>query len=124
MSRDTSGRRLGALGEERAEAFLRERGYRIRERNYRCPLGEIDIVAEEGDTIVFVEVKTRKGLAFGWPKEAVGRRKMRKLSQVASFYLKEKGLLERKARFDVVSIILSPEGEDIEILPNAFDLAL
>lgn len=118
------GKALGSLGEDRAEEFLKKRGYRILERNYRCPFGEVDIVAEEGGSVVFIEVKTRKSLRFGFPKEAVDRNKMRKLSKVASFYLEEKGLVDRAARFDVVSILFSEGREEIEVLPDAFDLSL
>lgn len=118
------GRALGSLGEDRAEELLRKRGYRILERNYKCPFGEVDIVAQEGGSVVFVEVKTRRGSRFGSPKEAVDRRKIRRLSKVASFYLKEKRLMDMPARFDVVSILLADGREEIEVIPNAFDLSL
>ena len=81
--------KLGKEGEDRACAYLETCGYRIVERNFRCRSGEIDIVAaeERGGIICFVEVKTRRGCAFGLPKEAVDRRKQRKLCAAAKYYI-------------------------------------
>src|SRR6476620_2729509 len=78
---------LGRLGERLASDALEARGYRIVERNFRCRAGEIDLVAEEGQDLVFVEVKTRRGTAFGLPEEAVNNRKALKLQEVACYYL-------------------------------------
>jgi putative endonuclease len=117
-------RQFGDSGEAIAVSYLEKNGYRILARNYRTPIGEIDIIAMEGKTLVFAEVKTRSTHRFGHPKEAVTSRKQRKISMAALYYLKGTGSLHRKARFDVVSILPgSPEGWQIEIIRNAFDLA-
>jgi putative endonuclease len=116
--------RTGKKGEELAAAYLAEAGYRIIERNYRCLFGEIDIVAEEGGALVFVEVKSRRNEAFGSPQTAVGLEKQRKLSRIALHYLQEKHLGNRPARFDVVAVKLIPSGNEVELIRNAFELTL
>jgi len=113
---------LGKKGEEVALRFLKKRGYRIIEKNYVCKLGEMDIIAKEKDTLVFIEVKTRTSTAFGPPQLAVNASKQRQLSKVALNYLKEKHLEDVKARFDVVAILLGQKGEEIELIKDAFDL--
>ena len=113
---------LGKKGEEKALRFLKKKGYRIIKQNYICNLGEMDIIAKEKDTLVFVEVKTRTSVAFGPPQLAVTPFKQRQLSKVALHFLKEKKLEDVKARFDVVAILLPPEKEEIELIRNAFDL--
>ena len=113
------------MGEELASKFLKKQGYKIVEKNFRTSLGEIDIVALDRDTITFVEVKTRKSTAFGYPQEAVGLKKQKKISQVASIYLNQKKLNSEKARFDIVAILLSPDQtEKIELIKDAFELCL
>ena len=112
---------LGKKGEEIAAAFLKKSGYRIKERNYRSPLGEIDIIATEKKTIVFVEVKTRSSTFFGHPSHAVGKHKQRQLIKTALYYLAEKRLERNPARFDVVSIIHSGNETTTELIKNAFD---
>ena len=114
--------RYGEAGEALAARLLRKRGYRIIETNYRTKLGEIDIIARDGDTIVFVEVKARQTGRFGAPKWAVTPRKQRKISMVALYYLKTTGQSQVKARFDVVSITSAPPHPEVEIIRNAFDL--
>lgn len=114
---------VGRTGEELAFKLLKKKGYRILERNYKSPLGEIDIIAREGKTLVFVEVKTRSTADFGTAKWAVDSRKQRKVSMVALDYLKRRSLLEHPARFDVVAIDFDQEREKIELFQNAFDLA-
>ena len=113
----------GKRGEELAEAYLAEAGYRIIERNYRCLFGEIDIVAEEGETLVFVEVKSRRSAAYGDPQLAVGPQKQKKISRISLHYLAEHHLRDRPARFDVVAVKLLPAGHRIELIRNAFELA-
>ena len=115
--------RVGRKGEDLAYNLLRKKGYKILERNYKSPLGEIDIIAREGKTLAFVEVKTRLTSDFGTAKWAVDLRKQRKLSMVALDYLKRQSLLDQPARFDVVAIDLDHEQEKIELYQNAFDLA-
>jgi putative endonuclease len=114
---------LGRFGEELASRRLQKLGYKILEKNYRCPLGEIDLVARDGDVLVFVEIKTRKNRPLGEAKEAVHKRKQGQLSRVALAYLKSKNLWGTKARFDVVAIGLGEGKEKIEIIRDAFELA-
>lgn len=116
-------RRVGQKGEDLAFAFLKRNGYKILEKNFKSPLGEIDIIAREGRTIVFVEVKARSSLEFGSAKGAVDWKKQRKLSLLALDYLKKKALLDQAARFDVVAIEWDRGTERIELVRNAFDLA-
>ena len=113
---------LGKQGEEIAIRFLKKKGYRILIRNYVCKMGEMDIIAREKDTLVFVEVKTRTSAVFGPPQLAVNSTKQMQLSKVALYFLKEKKLEEVKARFDVVAILLRPEREEVELIKDAFDL--
>ena len=114
----------GKRGEDLAAAYLSEEGYRILDRNYRCIFGEIDIVAEEGETLVFAEVKSRRSFAYGAPQLAVGREKQKKMSKVALHYLAEKHQRHRTARFDVVAVNLQTTESRIELIRNAFDLSL
>ena len=102
---------------------MKRLGYRILEQNYRNSLGEIDIIAKDRDTLVFVEVKTRSSLRFGSPKRAVTPQKQRKISMVALAYLKQTGQMDVKARFDVVSVSTENRRPEIEIVKNAFDIA-
>ncbi len=113
---------LGKKGEELALRFLKKKGYRFIEKNYVCKMGEMDIIAKEKDTLVFIEVKTRTSTEFGPPQLAVNSRKQRQLSKVALNYLNEKRLKDVKARFDVVAILLRQKGEEIELIRDAFDL--
>lgn len=112
---------LGVLGEELAGHYLRAQGYRILARNFDCPLGEIDLVAREGQTLVFVEVKTRRSDALGPPAEAVTRWKRRQMANAAACYLKRFGLRDVPCRFDVVGVLL-PRGAEprIELVRDAF----
>ena len=114
---------LGQKGEQLAAGFLKKKGYLILEFNYRGRLGEIDLVAEDGDCLVFVEVKTRRNLACGHPLESIDRRKQRQLIKVAREYLAKKGAEERFCRFDAVSV-LQGDGQQsrMELVKNAFDL--
>jgi putative endonuclease len=113
---------LGRKGEELAVARLKELKYKIVERNYRCFLGEMDIIAREKGTLVFVEVKTRATRDFGGPAAAVNERKQRKLSQVALTYISQKRLTGVPARFDVVAVELWPPEPRIEVIRDAFEL--
>ncbi len=112
---------LGRKGEQMAAATLHERGYHILEHNFRCRYGEIDLIAEEGDDLVFVEVKTRRGVAFGRPEEAVHLTKRRKLAQVASYYLDLRAEADRSWRIDVVAIQFSQNGkfEEVRVYQHA-----
>ena len=114
---------FGEKGEALAAKYLKKYGYKIIAQNYRTPLGEIDIIAKDKNTIVFVEVKSRRSIRFGSPKWAVTAKKQRKISMVALHYLKTTRQTADKARFDVVSIISNRDDPQIEIVKNAFDLA-
>jgi putative endonuclease len=114
---------LGKEGERLAERFLEKKGYRLLERNYRCTAGELDLVVLDRRVIVFVEVKTRRGHGFGTPFEAVEFRKQRKIIQAAQFFLAEKGLQQRDARFDVVGVSWVGREPVVEHIENAFELS-
>jgi putative endonuclease len=113
---------LGKRGEEAAVGLLKDNGYKILLRNYKTKLGEIDIIAKDKDTICFVEVKTRYSERFGLPAEAVFRSKQRQISKAALVFLKEKNLLDKKARFDVISILYSEDNPKLDLIKNAFEL--
>jgi putative endonuclease len=104
-----------------AAQALTSRGYRILERNFRCSYGEIDLVAEDGHDLVFVEVKTRRGTIYGRPEEAVTLRKQRKLREVAIYYLDLHDYAERSWRIDIVAVQLAASGkfEEIRIYQHA-----
>ncbi len=115
--------KFGEKGETLAAWYLKQNGYKIIEQNYRNQMGEIDIIAKEKKTIVFVEVKTRRSIRYGSPKWAVTPKKQRKISMVALYYLKTTKQSNAKARFDVVAIISNRDEPRIEIVKNAFELA-
>ena len=119
--KDTSKINTGKQGEKIAAAFLKKNGYRIIETNFRCVAGEIDIIAREKGEIVFIEVKTRKSAELGYPEQAVGINKQKKMSQLALWYLQEKNITDTQARFDVVAITILASGNEIKLIKNAFD---
>ncbi len=111
----TARKRLGGAGERLAAAWLEERGYRVIARNWRCPYGELDLVAEREGELVFVEVKTRRGARLGAPEEAVTAAKRRHLVASAAAYLDATGAdvasaAERSYRIDVIAVDLAPSG--------------
>jgi putative endonuclease len=116
-----SRKRLGSAGERLAAERLRQAGYIVRMLNYRCPAGEIDIVAEEGGDLVFVEVKTRRGDAYGLPEEAVTPAKQHKLIAAAQTYLDANGCADASWRVDVVAVALTPAGrvQDVRMYRHA-----
>ena len=117
-------RTVGDEGEGRAEAYLRQRGFRILGRNVRSPLGELDLVADDQGVLVFVEVKRQRTRAFGGAIEAVDARKRAKLIQLAAQYLAQYRIRNRACRFDVVLIQDDVEtAEAVQHIANAFDLA-
>ncbi len=111
-------RSTGTAYEKKAQQYLRERGYRILASNYRCRAGEIDLVAEHGGYLVFIEVKYRADLHAGYGLEAVDGRKQRRILRAASWYLAQHGGYDRPCRFDVVSFL----GEEITLVQDAFQL--
>jgi len=114
---------LGEFGEKLALQKIKGLGYKKIIQNYRCPLGEIDLIARDDDTLVFIEIKTRRGGSIAYAKEAVDARKKRQLSKVALAYLKSNDCYGVKARFDVVAVSLRGDKPRIEVIKNAFDLA-
>ncbi len=111
-----SSREEGLRGEDMAIKTLRRNGYRIIERNFRSRLGEIDVIAEEGECLVFVEVKKRNTLLFGDDLCAIGGAKQRHIVKTALFYMKTHRIPERRVRFDVIGI----DGEKVKLVKNAF----
>jgi putative endonuclease len=116
---------LGKQGEDLAVAYLKSHGVAIIKRNYRQKSGEIDIIARDQEWLVFVEVKTRKSLRFGYPYEAVTPKKQAQISRVALEYITRNKLSDQAVRFDVISIVITKDGDpEIEHLANCFDAAI
>jgi putative endonuclease len=122
MSRGSSGSgaTAGRSGEDAALETYLQRGYRLVSRNWRCRIGELDLVLMRGDTLVFCEVKTRRGSAFGAGYEAVTGRKRAKVRAVAEAFLQMSGARPGGIRFDVASVALGPRGAQVELFEDAF----
>jgi len=114
---------VGKLGEKEARKFLKKRGYRIRETGFRCPHGEIDIIAQRKDWLVFVEVRTKSNLDFGTPEESITQAKKKKLVTLALTYTSTHQNLPPLWRIDVVAIELDDKGKTrrIELIENAVE---
>jgi len=113
--------KIGRSGEARAERYLCERGMQLVARNYRCAMGEIDLVMRDGPTLVFVEVRCRARLDYGSPLETVSAAKQRKLTAAAQHFLVAQRVPSRQAlRFDVVGIVSSGSDETLDWIRNAF----
>ena len=107
----------GTFGEQLAFKYVKSKlKFKILDKNFKCALGEIDIIAKDKKTIVFIEVKFKTSLAFGSPREMVTNYKQQKIKQVAQFYLKSKNLFDSMVRFDVAEVI----DEDVEYIFDAF----
>ena len=113
-------RSLGDRGEDLAAAALKKQGYKILERNYRTPLGEIDLIARHRKVLVFIEVKTRTSARFGVGQEAVHYGKQARYRELADYYLKKKRLGEITVRFDVVGILWQDGKPQVEVIAGAF----
>ncbi|MCL2632543.1 MAG: YraN family protein [Coriobacteriia bacterium] len=100
-------KQVGAEGEEYAVRYLEAEGFKVIERNWRCDIGEADVIAIECETLVFVEVKTRRKLGAGFPEESVNRAKRRKYEVIAAYYLSQEKHPSMRVRFDVISIIFT-----------------
>ena len=113
---------LGRFGERLAAAHLESRGYRIRERNFRCRQGEIDIIAEDGGCLAFVEVRTRRGRAMGSAAESLTPGKGARIREAAEAYCLERADVPEERRIDVIAIDLAPDGRllRLEHIENAF----
>lgn len=116
-------KQLGDAGEEIAARELTRRGYTVRERNWRCPEGELDIIAELGEWLVFVEVRTRRGDRFGTPEESITLAKRAHLIAAAQAYLQAQSLQDRDWRIDVVAVEMSSRGEliRVDVIENAIE---
>ena len=113
---------LGRRGEDVAEAFLRANRFEIVARNFRCRAGEIDLVALDGQALVFVEVRSRRGTRAGTGLESVTGRKQAQVARVAQYFLAARGWAEREARFDVIGIDFASEPPAIDHVRAAFDV--
>ena len=114
---------FGKKGEKAAESFLKKQGYRILKRNFCARVGEIDLIAEHRDVLVFIEVKSRADHSFGHPSMAVTPAKQKKIAQTAEVFLMKHPVKGRQIRFDVVSVLPDPDDPDslrVEVLEDAF----
>jgi len=114
---------FGKQAEKAAVDFLKVKGYKILECNYRTKFGEIDIIAQDKDVLCFVEVKARHSLNLGAPEEAVFTRKQRQISKAAIYYLKVNKLLGSQARFDVLTLLYKDNVPEISLIKDAFELS-
>lgn len=116
-------RLFGDRGEKAAAKFLKRKGYRVLAKQFGTRWGELDLICLDGESIVFVEVKTRRSAATTQPAEAVDRRKQMHLTKAALFWLKQNQLLEHRARFDIVAVVWPDDARQpqIEHFENAFD---
>jgi len=114
-------RDTGILGEKLAKDFLKKRGYHIKETNYHCPQGEIDIIAKHKDCLVFIEVRTKRSLEFGSPEQSITPAKMERLRTIVSYYRQTHNNLPPLWRIDVVAVELDQRGKPsrIELIENA-----
>ncbi len=117
-------RRLGDEAEQAVVEHLERAGYRIRARNFSCRYGELDIVAERGDTFCFVEVRMRSNAVWGDPSHTVSYRKQRKVVRAALHYLFAHDVRDKAIRFDVVSVVGRGGGARVEHIPAAFDAGM
>ena len=113
---------LGQQGERAAISFLKSRGFTILETNYRTKPAEIDIIAKDNDCICFIEVKTRRNLKKGLPRESVNYSKQKKIITGAMFYLKKNRLMESKVRFDVIEIFEKNNNFTVNLIKHAFQI--
>lgn len=113
-------RNNGIIGENLASNYLLEKGYFILERNFRSKVGEIDIIAQKEQVIIFIEVKARSNINYGFPYESVNYRKQQKIIRTAQNYIKFKGLTDCQFRFDIIEVFLKMNGNKINHIQNAF----
>ena len=109
---------LGQTGEDLAVTALEHKGYKIIERNFRCPLGELDLIAAKKGVLFFIEVKTRSNDNFGSPEEAVSRIKQKRLARMARYYIQQKRINNTPCSFTVVSILMHDSQPKIDILED------
>ena len=119
--RGQANRKLGKRGEDAAVRYLGFMDYEVLERNWVCPFGEADIIARDGETLVFIEVKTRKDISKGFPAEAVTPKKRARYEKIAACYLRDYGFLDIPIRFDVIGLlVVGPDRAMIKHYVNAF----
>lgn len=122
FSPDATSKELGQIGEDEALRFLNKKGCKLLDRNYRTRFGEVDIIVKDRDVLVFVEVKTRRGSAYGAPKEAVGHAKIERMTKASLEYLSSFGE-DTSVRFDVIGIEVSKDGSfEVEHITDAFEV--
>lgn len=114
---------LGAFGEDMACSYLEKQGYKILERNFSCKVGELDIIAIEGETLAFIEVKCRTSTDYGNPSEAVSYYKQNRIVKSALFFMTKYKIFEYMCRFDVIEVLTdgSKESTNINLIKNAFE---
>lgn len=113
--------KVGQMGEQAARDYLEKQGYSIIETNYRCKLGEIDIIARDGEMVVIVEVRTKTGLAFGRPEESINRDKARKLNRLALQYIQANYHREISSRIDLIAVMIEKNSglvKDVKHIKN------
>jgi putative endonuclease len=117
-------KQLGDLGEKESLKLLENKGYKLLEKNFRCNLGEVDLIMKKDEELVFVEVRSRTGTAFGEPYETVNITKQNKLYRLAEYYLNYKNLHDLSCRFDVLSVVITSDGtvRKMEHIENAFGM--
>lgn len=115
---------IGSFGENLATEYLQKMNYKILKRNYRCKIGEIDIISTSNNFLCFVEVKTRYESMYGTPGEAVNRKKQIKLYKIAQFYIMQNNIFNLNFRFDVLEVILNHKNNDftVRLIENAFQI--
>lgn len=119
----TNNKKLGSIGEDISANIIREKGFTILQRNFRCKTGEIDIIACDNQIIIFIEVKTRTSKQYGTPEEAVDYRKQRRLKMLAEIYLANNNMMGCYCRFDVYSIYMNSDCDEVKavkIFENCF----
>ncbi len=118
-------KKIGFEGEKLAAKYLKRKGYKIVQTNYRCKLGEIDIVAEQNKIIVFVEVRTKHSEKLGLPQYSINTAKRGQISRAALCYIKEKKIVDQTCRFDVIAITFPSDSKEpkFEHIENAFELS-
>lgn len=118
-----SNKEIGNLGEMIAANYLKENKYIILDKNFRCKFGEIDIIAQDGEYISFIEVKTRSGFLYGTPGEAVNLIKQNKILKVAKLYILKEKLFSHNFRFDVIEVLMKSETDfSVKLIKDAFQL--
>lgn len=116
----SSNKKLGKTGEDIATRFIKGRNYLIIERNYRCKIGEIDLIAKKDNTICFIEVKTRKSESYGRPEESINQAKIKKIKTIASYYLTSREIGDLEVSFDAILIRFKSGEYHLKHIKNAF----